>query len=177
MNKDLFCHFTIDNFDNIKNKILNEIDALPKLSYDNKGGCAVYKTDWYLQDTDKPYINIVFDIIQDNIPNIQNWIGHKVEIELTNIWFQQYKKNHYHSFHTHPRTNLSGIFYIELPYPEHATIFSMGNNKVNAEVAEGDILLFPGYFPHKSPKNLYEERKTIVSFNLDIILSEKNYVD
>ena len=46
-------------------------------------------------------------------------------------------------------------------------------NELNAQVAgleinEGDLLIFPGYLPHKVAKNESDEDRIVISFNVDI---------
>jgi len=36
------------------------------------------------------------------------------------------------------------------------------------EIEEGDLLLFPGYLPHKVAKNESEEDRIVISFNVDV---------
>ena len=47
-------------------------------------------------------------------------------------------------------------------------------NEFNLEVAgievnEGDLLIFPGYLPHKVKKNESDEDRIVISFNTEII--------
>ena len=46
-------------------------------------------------------------------------------------------------------------------------------NELNIEVAgvdveEGDLLIFPGYLPHKVAKNESDEDRIVISFNVDV---------
>ena len=36
------------------------------------------------------------------------------------------------------------------------------------EINEGDLLIFPGYLPHKVEKNDSDEDRIVISFNVDI---------
>ena len=36
------------------------------------------------------------------------------------------------------------------------------------EVEEGDLLIFPGYLPHKVSKNESNEDRIVISFNVDV---------
>ena len=36
------------------------------------------------------------------------------------------------------------------------------------EINEGDLLIFPGYLPHKVAKNQSDEDRIVISFNVDI---------
>jgi|TARA_A100000172_G_scaffold28368_1_gene16781 hypothetical protein len=89
-------------------------------------------------------------------------------IEITNMWFQVYKKGNYHNLHSHPGTNFTNVFYLNLPNKEVKTkIFINNNEQFNIDVKEGDILTFPGYYAHSSPINTFDEDKIIIAFNTD----------
>jgi ectoine hydroxylase-related dioxygenase (phytanoyl-CoA dioxygenase family) len=36
------------------------------------------------------------------------------------------------------------------------------------EIDEGDLLIFPGYLPHKVKENQSDEDRVVISFNVDI---------
>ena len=36
------------------------------------------------------------------------------------------------------------------------------------DISEGDLLIFPGYLPHKVAKNESEEDRIVISFNVNI---------
>jgi ectoine hydroxylase-related dioxygenase (phytanoyl-CoA dioxygenase family) len=53
-------------------------------------------------------------------------------------------------------------------YPE-----VLQNNQLNAQVAglevnEGDLLIFPGYLPHKVGMNESDQDRVVISFNVEI---------
>ena len=41
-------------------------------------------------------------------------------------------------------------------------------DNVSLEINEGDLLIFPGYLPHKVAKNESDEDRIVISFNVDI---------
>jgi len=61
--------------------------------------------------------------------------------------------------------SLSNVYFVELPSKSLGTeILNHGKLDLN----EGDLLTFPAYLYHRSPVNVTEERKTIISFNSNI---------
>jgi len=147
----------------LKNKILKLIDAMPNVVYETHKGTTATKSDWNLpSDFKRDYLELFYKEINSLMLQTakkfkcQNWTIH-------NAWFMQYKENDKHAWHTHPRTNLSGVYYLELPKKELITEFK--DKKVKTE--EGDILIFPSYMLHRSPANKTKERKTVISFNCD----------
>jgi|TARA_Y100000114_G_C11567810_1_gene234945 hypothetical protein len=91
-------------------------------------------------------------------------------INITGMWFQVYKKGDHHNLHSHPGTNFTNVFYLNLPNKEIKTkIFINNNEQFNIDVKEGDILTFPGYYAHCSPINTFNEDKIVIAFNTDSI--------
>ena len=41
-------------------------------------------------------------------------------------------------------------------------------NVAGLEVTEGDLLIFPGYLPHKVARNETDDDRIVISFNVDI---------
>ena len=48
------------------------------------------------------------------------------------------------------------------------------NKKITIDAKEGDIVIFPSFIIHRAPKVQSDTRKTIVSFNLEFNLIDKN---
>ncbi len=141
--------------------ILELINKMPNGSINN-GVDAINKTDWYLpKETKRNYLNFFYDLIHEQMTKICADFKCK-QWEIHNGWFQQYEKNNTHKWHTHSHSNMSAVYYLELPKQELQTEFIDGSKP---KVKEGDILFFPAYKLHRSPVNKTKERKTIISFN------------
>jgi len=147
----------------IKNKLLSLIAKMPNVLYQTPKGTTATKSDWNLpKDFERDYLNFfykeIFNFMIQTAKQFycKNW-------KIHNAWFVQYKKNDKHAWHTHPESNLSAVYYLELPKKELITEFK--NNKIKAK--EGDILIFPSYMLHRAPVNKTNERKTVISFNCD----------
>lgn len=94
----------------------------------------------------------------------------------SNWWFQQYFNKGEHKWHDHGSA-AAVIYYAELPEGEGQTVFYPFGK---FDVKEGDIMIFPGFLPHKSPPILSNKRKTIFAANIslsadeDFLRSEQN---
>ena len=55
---------------------------------------------------------------------------------------------------------------------EKKTALSKFIDYTKLQYEEGDLVFFPNYLPHRSPINLTDKRKTVISFNINI--GEKN---
>tara|TARA_R110000803_G_C11807763_1_gene300271 strand:+ start:65 stop:607 length:543 start_codon:yes stop_codon:yes gene_type:complete len=84
------------------------------------------------------------------------------EIEIDNVWYQQYEKNDTHGWHSHIRTQFTNVYYVELPDTSVKTEIA---GVEDIEIREGDILSFPAYLFHRSNINQSNQRKTVISFN------------
>ena len=114
------------------------------------------------------------------------WKTENKNISINAMWAIINKKNDFNVVHTHPNSYLSAAYYVSAPkncgkfqveslniakrhsYPE-----ILRNNELNAQVAgieisEGDLLIFPGYLPHKVAMNESDEDRIVISFNVDI---------
>ena len=88
-------------------------------------------------------------------------------IEMKAVWYQQYLKNSIHGWHVHSE-NYTGVYYLE--YPLAAPPTELWDNKLKVpEVSEGDVVMFPAMTPHRAPMVTNDIRKTIVSFNFNVI--------
>jgi len=62
------------------------------------------------------------------------------------------------------------VYYLELPdnAPKTELIDQYNiNKKITVDAKEGDIVIFPSFVIHRAPKMLTDDRKTIISFNLE----------
>ena len=96
------------------------------------------------------------------------------------------KKNDFNVIHTHPNCYLSAAYYVKAPkdcgrfqiecpniarryaYPEVEKKNELNTEVAGIDVKEGDLLIFPGYLPHKVAKNESDEDRIVISFNVDV---------
>jgi hypothetical protein len=84
------------------------------------------------------------------------------------VWFQQYTKQDYHTWHRHPGTDWGFVYYVELPKDGPVTEFRNPLNQdetFTPDIKEGQFLLFPGLLEHRSNENQSNHRKTVVVTN------------
>ena len=147
----------------LKTIFLGLINSMPNQDI-RSGAENVYKSDWDLpKDFKRDYLYAFYKSFEDQMTEICVDF-HCTKWEIHNGWFQQYKKSDYHKWHTHPKSNLSAVYYLELPEKELATEFFNGSKP---NVKEGDVLFFPSHMLHRSPKNKTDKRKTVIAFNCD----------
>jgi len=123
-------------------------------------------TDWHLPDSR------CLDLIREPLENstIRAFASLGYSVNFGKMWFQQYKTNSQHEWHTHRGAHYSCIYYLELPPGTPFTEFkNMHNDETySIPVQEGDILAAPAFLMHRSPQNTSEHRKTIIAFNINL---------
>ena len=160
----------------IKNKLLELINKMPSnlismsTPSDNLNEEELedkYVSDWSVDSNyNREYLNYFYEIIQPYLTDMCLKLNFK-KYKIINGWFQRYKHSHQHIWHVHPDSNYTNMFYIDLPYNEVATQLYDPINKtiIKPKVKEGDLLTFPANILHRSPKNITDKIKTIISFN------------
>ena len=152
----------------------------------NRGGwhSETFKLD------DKNSIQLKFALeLQKYILKTFKYLGWKTEsqnIRIREMWAIINKKNDFNVIHTHPNCYLSAAYYVKAPKNCGKFIVENPNiakrhsfppiayrNELNLvlnglDINEGDLLLFPGYLPHKVGKNEADEDRIVISFNVDL---------
>lgn len=123
---------------------------------------------------------------------------HGLQLDLVGVWFQIQNGATFHDIHTHGNCSWSGVYYVQIDPPEQrhthpefgtlngATRFysplfpllggaymDMGNAwlqqaTLDVTPAEGELVLFPSFLPHKAMPYVGERDRIIVSFNAQI---------
>ena len=114
------------------------------------------------------------------------WKTENQNIRIREMWAIINKKNDFNVVHTHPNSLLSAAYYVKAPnncgrfqiedlniVKRHASPLIANQNELNMnvaglEVTEGDLLIFPGYLPHKVARNETDDDRIVISFNVDI---------
>ena len=102
------------------------------------------------------------------------------------MWAIINKKDNFNIRHTHPNCNLSAAYYVKAPkkcgrfqvenpniakrhsYPEINVRNELNTEGAGIDINEGDLLIFPGYLPHKVGRNESNEDRIVISFNVDV---------
>ena len=183
--------YKFENYEDFNKDLKAYIYELQKES--SSGQIKSNRGGWHSKNfrlTDKNSIQFKFGIeLQKYILRTFQTLGWKTEntnISINSMWAIINKKNDFNVIHTHPNSYLSAAYYVSAPkncgkfqienlniakrhsYPE-----ILKNNELNAqvagiEVAEGDLLIFPGYLPHKVATNESDEDRIVVSFNVGV---------
>ena len=136
-------------------------------------------TDWSQSENfSRPWAQLLYPFLKDHF----NYCAVKLNYQtfkIHNLWFQQYKKGDTHGWHIHGN-NYTGVYYLELPEKSTKTElinqFSQ-NEKITIDAIEGQIVIFPSFIIHRSPRIIEYVRKTIISFNIDFLLVQTSLLE
>lgn len=177
----LDCAYVITDFVHHK-KIKDSLLELINLAESQKvidPGCEtnISKADWHdAQNFKRDWTKYLLGYLTEPVLDIYKELGYD-GYTLHDIWFQQYYKNSGHGWHSHS-ANFTNVYYLELPESTPKTQIVNPYNQtevIELEVKEGDILVFPSFVIHRAPPNLSDNRKTIVSYNINATYSNAIY--
>jgi hypothetical protein len=152
------------NHSQIKKSFIDIIDLIPNTPIKNSND-DIFHSDYYLShETHKNYFSLLSDIIQPHLKKMMDSL--KVnKCQISSYWFQRYKNNGTHGWHTHEGSNYANVYFLECP-KGYSTKFK----HFTKDCEEGDILSFPAFLPHMSPKIEDDSVKTIISFNTEFLM-------
>jgi hypothetical protein len=139
----------------------------------------IHRLDWSLSnDKNRKWVKYIIPSLQKHLEKFANKLGYQ-DIDLTNIWFQQYNKDGKHGWHTHAE-NYTGVYYVQFSNKcaktELIDPFSQ-NKKIIIDAKEGDIVIFPSYVIHRATEQKQDLEKIIISFNLNFTKIIPNIFD
>jgi uncharacterized protein (TIGR02466 family) len=181
-------------FENFRNFNLELADYIYKLNEeDNKGVDRSNRGGWHsktfeMKDKDSIQFKFALELQKYILKTFKNlgWKTENQNIRIREMWAIINKKEDFNVVHTHPNSCLSAAYYVKAPTncgrfqienlniaKRHSSPLLASQNELNMniagiEVTEGDLLIFPGYLPHKVAKNESDEDRIVISFNVDI---------
>ena len=139
---------------------------------------TIGKLDWFSSKDfkDRPWVNLIWDMVTSKLNSMIYKQYGLNGIDMNDFWFQQYVTGNAHGWHIHSQ-NFTGVYYLELPEDDdNETKILSGKEIIVPEVKEGDICLFPSFAIHSGPKINSTKRKTILSYNFDVMgITSKQY--
>lgn len=121
---------------------------------------------------------------------LKNYVDSKYCVKLNTYWINI---NHPHCFnfeHTHPDSDLSGVFWIQIPKNSGSLCFKNLQSHVDynllecfcnstnsksiiiLEPIEGSMTIFSASLPHSVGPNLSDDIRISIAFNMDIIKND-----
>lgn len=94
--------------------------------------------------------------------------GLNYQIFVDVMWFHQMQKGDYDNWDNHFACQWIGIYYVDLPEGEETELMDFEGNVFAPKVKEGELLVFPSGYLHRSPPKVKDETKTIIAFNFSV---------
>ena len=183
--------YKLNNFKNLNNELSKYIYKLKDednegLKRSNKGGWHSKPFKLGIKDTIQHKFSLE---IQKNILDTfqkYGWKTKNVPITIQEMWAIINKNEDFNVLHSHPNCYLSAAYYVKAPkncgkfeiecpniaklnsFPAIERPTDLNIRVVSLDINEGDLLLFPGYLPHKVAKNESGEDRIVISFNVGI---------
>jgi len=152
----------------------------------NRGGW--HSPNFKLADNDSIQFKFAVELQKYILKTFQTlgWKTENKNISINAMWAIINKKNDFNVVHTHPNSYLSAAYYVSAPkncgkfqveslniakrhsYPEILKNNELNTHVAGLEVNEGDLLIFPGYLPHKVAMNESEQDRIVISFNVGV---------
>ena len=163
---------SFDAHGEIKDKLLDLINSQQSESVnDSKSldlgeyGDNVSRLDWsQSKNNSRPWVQYFLPHFERNYNEFVNELGYR-SFKLKDMWFQQYEQDDTHGWHIHD-DNYTGVYYLEMPTGPKTQILNDGEIK-DLQVQEGDMIIFPSFLVHRAPIISDNNRKTIISFNVN----------
>ena len=183
--------YKFDHFKKFNKELLDyiynlQIEDNNGINRSNKGGWHSKNFKLGFQDTIQHKFAVEMQKYILNVFQNYGWRLKDKNIRIKEMWAIINKKEDFNVIHTHPNCYLSAAYYvkaqkdcgrfqIECPniakrhaYPEIENKNELNVDVAGIEVEEGDLLIFPGYLPHKVAKNESDEDRIVISFNVDV---------
>jgi len=166
---DIGCPLIVSTFaehSNIKQLLLEKISTSESQLVKNSND-LISRTDFYI-DKPRDYKDFIVPKLADHMKGV--FLEFNIpEFSIGNVWFQQYNMLDKHDWHIHPNCHWTNVYFLELPTNENKTLIKqvLSNSNIEYDAKEGDIITFPSFLYHKSRKNISQEQKTIISFNIN----------
>jgi uncharacterized protein (TIGR02466 family) len=146
-----------------------------------------FNEDRFVTEDEIPSMGIILELFIsacNAIARERNWDMREQTVSLRNFWIHATPPGELTQFHDHKPVTLSGVYYVDKPENSGDLIFVDVNPyheyspralpdktdpntcpEISFACNEGTMLIFPGWLPHKVPRNNSDRRRVSISFN------------
>jgi uncharacterized protein (TIGR02466 family) len=146
-----------------------------------------FSEDRFVTVEEVPSMRVVLEFFVSGcnaIARERNWDMREQEVSLQNYWIHVTPAGEVTQVHEHKPAVFSGVYYVDKPEYSGDVVFIDVNPyhaftprplpgktdpiscpEITLEADEGTMLIFPGWLPHKVPKNYSDRRRVSISFN------------
>jgi len=117
-------------------------------------------TDYFAPYEDRPYTKLADHFLKPYIDTFaKEWNAKNPKVHW---WFADYKNGGEHAWHIHHGAEFAVVYQLQLEDPKMATEL----DGRHFDLVEGDMIIFPNMWPHRSPPNPNHSAKTIIAGNI-----------
>ena len=183
--------YKLEDFKNLNKELSEYVYKLQSedkngLVRSNKGGWHSENFELRIKDSIQNRFALILQKYILKVFKNNGWKTENKNIRIKEMWAIINKTGDFNVIHTHPNCYLSAAYYVKAPekcgrfqienpniakrnfYPEIKTKNELNIQVAGMEIEEGDLLIFPGYLPHKVRANESNEDRIVISFNVDI---------
>lgn len=184
--------FEFDDHEPINAAIREELERLGWDTLDERQRTIIHPShsfseDRFVTEDEIPSMRIVLELFVsacNAIARERNWDIREQEVSLQNYWIHATPPGELTQFHDHKPGIFSGVYYVDKPRDSGDLVFVDVNPyhefsprllpdktdpiaypEITFEAEEGTMLIFPGWLPHKVPRNESHRRRVSISFN------------
>jgi len=166
-------------------------DMALQLEEENKGRNVSNAGGYQSQMMDTENINIL-NFYQEIYPVVQKYIAmfelsYLYHIKLDSLWFNVNRKCNYNHTHSHPGSDISGVYYLNVPENSGKIVFvnpdttvrhlpfyegpfdnynQFNSSRFHFDLADGLLILFPSHLDHYVEMNNSEKPRLSIAFNI-----------
>ena len=184
--------FEFSDFEPVNAAIRTELAELGWDKLDEEQRAMVHPSHSFSEDRfvsvdEVPALGAVLDFFVSGcnaIAKERNWDIREQKVSLQNYWVHATPPGELTQYHDHKPGLFSGVYYVDKPpdsgdlvfvdvnpYHEFSPRLLPGKTdpiscpEITFKAEEGTMLIFPGWLPHKVPRNMSARRRVSVSFN------------
>ena len=187
--------FKIENYETLNKQLSEYIYDLKK--NDAEGVQRSNVNGWHsknfkIEKDNTPYnfVKAIHGHVKEVIVEGFGWKYVPEKVGMSEIWAIINKKGTFNKSHNHPGSYLSAAYYVKAPKncgninfydpneikkfnsPAIENLTELSTSGFSIKPEEGNLLIFPSYLYHDVGKNLSDDDRIVISFNVSIIPSK-----
>tara|TARA_B100000989_G_scaffold283481_1_gene249414 strand:- start:736 stop:1350 length:615 start_codon:yes stop_codon:yes gene_type:complete len=187
--------FKIENYETLNKQLSEYIYDLKKndaegIQRSNVNGW--HSKNFKIEKENTPYnfVKAIHGHIKEVIVEGFGWKYVPEKVGMSEIWAIINKKGTFNKSHNHPGSYLSAAYYVKAPKncgninfydpneikkfnsPAIENLTELSTSGFSIKPEEGNLLIFPSYLYHDVGKNLSDDDRIVISFNVSIIPSK-----
>ena len=187
--------FKIENYETLNKELSEYIYDLKKndaegIQRSNVNGW--HSKNFKIEKNNTPYnfVKAIHGHVKEVIVEGFGWKYVPEKVGMSEIWAIINKKGTFNKSHNHPGSYLSAAYYVKAPKncgninfydpneikkfnsPAIENLTELSTSGFSIKPEEGNLLIFPSYLYHDVGKNLSDDDRIVISFNVSIIPSK-----